>query len=93
MTTRNEPSLGNLFNIFATKTEEKVVVDHEQLVNNALDAFTRAEQKMSAAIDTINVHIDADNNEISEIQNRIKSSNASKDKLTRVLDRVRAFTA
>jgi antitoxin component HigA of HigAB toxin-antitoxin module len=89
MTTRNEPSIGNLVTGLFTKAK----VSHTVLVEEALDAFTKAEQKMSAAIDTINIHIDADNREVQEINERIESSNKSKDRITRVLDRVKALTA
>lgn len=87
---KQEPSLGNLVTFFTGNNKR---VDHDTLVEDALDAFTKAEQKMSAAIDTINVHIDDDNLKIKEINQRIESSNKSKDRLTRVLDRVRALTA
>jgi len=88
---KQEPSLGNLITFFSGNSSKRV--DHDALVEEALDAFTKAEQKMSAAIDTINVHIDNDHLKIKDINQRIESSNKSKDRLTRVLDRVRALTA
>lgn len=89
MTTRNEPTIGAIVTGMFTKAK----VSHTQLVDDALAAFTAAEEKMSAAIDIINIHIDADNREIQQINERIESSNKSKDRLTRVLDRVKALTA
>lgn len=99
MTVRIEPSVslitmaGELLGFKVRNIEPTKLVDHATLVEDALEAFTKAEEKMSAAIDTINVQIDADNREISDITVRIADQNKSKDKLTRVLDRVKALTA
>lgn len=67
--------------------------DHESLVTDALDAFTKAEQKMEGAIAQIDADIDAKEKEVAQIQENIVQAGESKGKLTRVLDRIKAFTA
>lgn len=71
----------------------KVTRDHNQLVDEALDAFTKAEKKMEGAINTINQQIADEEKAIAEARERVASASGSKDKLSRVLDRVRALTA
>lgn len=66
---------------------------HTELVDDALDAFTKAEQKMESAITTINQQIADEQKAIAEAQSRVEAAAGSKDKLSRVLDRVRALTA
>lgn len=72
---------------------EKIELNHEALVANALDAFTQAENKMSAAIATIQTDIDKKESEVAKIQGQILGAEESKSKLSRVLERVRALTA
>lgn len=89
MTTRNEPTIGNLVtNLFA-----KQKVSHEALVDSALAAFTKAETQMGDAINQIQLQIDDEQRAIEEAQKRVEAAGKSQDKLLRVLDRVRAFTA
>lgn len=93
MTTRIEPSVS-----FLTKAGELVGfkvrgLSHTELVDDALDAFTKAEAKMTTAIKTIDSQISEEEKEIQEAQKRITAAAQSKDKLTRVLDRVKALTA
>lgn len=66
---------------------------HTELVDDALDAFTKAEQKMESATTTINQQIQAEEVAIQEARERQQAAVGSKDKLSRVLDRVRALTA
>jgi len=89
---KQEPSLGNLFGLFKP---EKFIIDnnHEDLVSDALDAFTKAEAKMDSAIIKIEASIVAQEAEVAKVQGQILAANESKDKLSRVLDRVRALTA
>lgn len=70
-----------------------VSVDHDKLVTEALDAFTKAEQKMEGAIAQIDSDIAAKEKEVAKIQGSIQNAGVSKDKLSRVLDRIKAFTA
>lgn len=87
--TRNEPSLGNLVTGLFTKTK----VSHEAIVNEALAAFTKAETQMDDAIKQIDADIETEKQAIKDAEKRIADAGGSKDRLTRVLDRVRAFTA
>lgn len=89
MTVRNEPSLGNLVTGLFTKTK----VSHETIVNEALAAFTKAETQMDDAIKQIDADIETEKQAIKDAEKRIADAGGSKDRLTRVLDRVRAFTA
>ena len=67
--------------------------NHEALVSEALDAFTKAEQKMEYSINLINDQIAEEEKIAREAEERMQSAKGSKDKLTRVLDRIKAFTA
>lgn len=67
--------------------------DHEALVTDALDAFTKAEKKMEDSINLINEQIAEEAKIAREAEERMQSAKGSKDKLTRVLDRIKAFTA
>ena len=71
----------------------RVTHNHEALVDDALDAFTKAEIKMESAIRTISDQINAEEIAIQEARERQQAAVGSKDKLSRVLDRVRALTA
>jgi len=93
MTTRSEPSLGNLFNIFAKDAVVEDKVSHETLVENALTAFTKAETQMGNAIKEIQSQIDEEQRAIEEAQARVQAATGSIGKLDRVLKRVQAFTA
>lgn len=71
----------------------RVTHNHEALVSEALDAFTKAEQKMEDSINLINDQIAEEAKIAREAEERMQSAKGSKDKLTRVLDRIKAFTA
>lgn len=88
MTTRTEPALTGLTSLFSAKK-----LNHTQLVDSALEAFSKAETQMGDAINQIQLQIDDEQRAIQEAQKRVEEAGQSKDKLTRVLDRVRAFTA
>lgn len=89
MTTRNEPTLGNL----VTGLFAKAKVSHEALVEDALSAFTKAETQMGDAINQIQLQIDEEEKAIEEAQKRVLAATGSIGKLDRVLKRVQAFTA
>lgn len=91
---KTEPTVGN-FLVAAGKFVGvvKTSTDHEALVNDALDAFTKAEQKMEGAIAQIDAQIAEEQKEIADAQKRVDAAGASKDKLSRVIDRIKAFTA
>lgn len=68
-------------------------LSHNELVDDALDAFSKAEAKMESAIVQIQTNIDEEEKEIAIRQGKILAAGASKDRLARVLDRVKALTA
>ena len=90
---RKEPSLGNQILVSAGNFFVGKKPSHEALVESALEAFTKAETQMGDAINQIQLQIDDEQRAIAEAQQRVESASQSKDKLNRVLDRVRAFTA
>lgn len=90
---RQEPSLGSQIIVTATNIFSGKKVSHEALVESALEAFTKAETKMDDAINQIQLQIDEEQRAIEEAQQRVEAAGKSKDKLSRVLDRFRAFTA
>ena len=90
---RKEPSLGNQILVSAGNFFVGKKPSHEALVESALEAFTKAETQMGDAINQIQLSIDEEEKEIARRQGEVLRANDSKDKLTRVLDRVRAFTA
>ncbi len=83
---KQEPRIGNILGL-----SFKVKRDHNQLVDDALDMFSKAEAKMESAIEQINSDIDSDRKEIADIENRIYASEQSMGKLTRVLGRLKAL--
>lgn len=66
--------------------------DPDALVNDALEAFTKAEQKMSEAVTIIDKQIESDEEEIKAIKQGIVSQVESKSRLLRVIERVKAIT-
>lgn len=92
MTTRIEPTTGN-FVINATNfVFGKVKLSNEQLVDEALDAFTKAEDKMNNAITLIDQNVKEEQEAIKAAEQRISQADASKARLTRVIDRLKALT-
>lgn len=90
MTQRNEPTIGNLVTGFFGKNKS---VGHAKLVDNALSAFTKAEQGVQDAITQIDADIEKEQQEIRDAEFRIEQAGESRNRLSRVLDRVKAFTA
>lgn len=88
---KQEPTLGNLFGLIST-TSTVINNNHAELVEDALDAFTKAEKKMESAIEQINGQIAAHAQAAVEAQNRMNEAKDSGDKLRRVLARVKALT-
>lgn len=93
MTTRNEPTVGNFMVTAANFAFGKAKVSHEAIANEALDLFTKAEEKMDSAIKQIDALVEQERKAIEEANTRIDAAAGSKDRLTRTLDRVRALTA
>ena len=91
---KTEPTVGN-FLVAAGKFVGVVKnpVNHEALVDDALDAFTKAEKKMENAIIQIDAQIAEEQLAIVEAQKRVDAAGNSKDKLSRVIDRIKALTA
>lgn len=90
---KTEPSVGSFLVNAAAFVTGKKTVDHQALVADALDAFTKAEQKMQGAIELIDNQIADEQAAIVEAQKRVEEAGNSKAKLSRVLDRVKALTA
>jgi FtsZ-binding cell division protein ZapB len=87
MTTRTEPAMTSLTSLFSAKK-----ASHTELLADALDTFTKAEQKVSTALETIQSQIDEQEAEIAKRQGEVLRANESKNKLSRVLDRIKALT-
>lgn len=90
---RKEPSVGQFITNAARFAIGQSKTYHEDLVTDALDAFSKAEIKMESAIRKISDQINDDEIAIQEARERQEAALGSKDKLSRVLDRVRALTA
>lgn len=90
---RKEPSVGQFITNAARFAIGQSKTSHEDLVTDALDAFSKAEIKMESAIRKISDQINDDEIAIQEARERQEAALGSKDKLSRVLDRVRALTA
>lgn len=65
---------------------------NDDLVNEALEAFTAAEEKMNSAIVKIDENVREEQEAIREATNRIEKAGQSKARLTRVIDRLKALT-
>ena len=90
MTQRNEPTIGSVVTGFFGKNKG---VGHTKLVDSALEAFTKAEQQMTDAITQINEEVAEEARIAREAEQRMEAAKQSAQKLTRVLERVKAFTA
>lgn len=89
---KTEPTVGN-FLVTAGKFVGVVKsTDHEALVADALDSFTKAEQKMEGAINQINAQIEQEQKEIALAKLRVDAAEQSMGKLARVLSRFKALT-
>lgn len=92
MYTRNEPTVSLL-----TQAGKLVGIKvrgqtNDQLVNDALEAFTKAEEKMNSAITLIDQNVKAEEQAIKDAEQRINEAGESKARLTRVIDRLKALT-
>ena len=67
-------------------------LSNDDLVNEALDAFTSAEAKMNSAIIQIEANVKTEEEAIRAAEKRIEKADASKARLTRVIDRLKALT-
>lgn len=90
--TRNEPTVGNFVITASNFVFGKSKVSNDQLVNEALEAFTKAEDKMNSAISLIDQNVKEEQEAIKAAELRITEAGASKARLTRVIDRLKALT-
>lgn len=65
---------------------------HGELVESALSAFTKAEQEMNEAIQLIDADVAAEQQAIRDAEQRIDEASNSRNRLSRVLDRLKALT-
>lgn len=82
-----EPRMGNILGVSFGKKK-----GHEELVSQALDTFTKAEQQMNDAVRQIEEGISQEAALIREAQERMEAASGSRDKLNRVLARLKALT-
>lgn len=87
MTTRTEPSINGIVSLFSAKK-----ATHTQLLDDALDTFSKAEQKVVTAMETIQAQIDEQEAEVARRQAEILRAGESVSKLSRVLGRIKALT-
>jgi Asp-tRNA(Asn)/Glu-tRNA(Gln) amidotransferase A subunit family amidase len=87
MNTRTEPAMTALTSLFSARK-----ISNEQLVNDALDSFNKAEEKMNNAISAIDANVKEEQEAIEAAQKRIEQADSAKARLTRVIDRLKALT-
>lgn len=87
MTTRTEPSVNGLVSLFTSKK-----LTNDQLVNDALESFNKAEEKMNNAIAAIDANVKEEKEAIKAAEQRIEQAGSAKSRLTRVIDRLKALT-
>lgn len=81
MTDRKEPTL------FQSLMGLKARISHADIASEALQGFVAAQEKMNAAIATINSDIASDEAEVAKLQRQIEESDKSKSHLERVATR------
>lgn len=91
-TIRKEPTVSLL-----TKAGEFVGIkvrglSPDDLVADALESFSAAEQKMNAAIEQLDQRVADEEKEIRLAEKRIETAENAKSRLTRVIDRLKALT-
>ena len=93
MTQRKEPTMIldtkvlSITTLFGPKKKS-----HSELVENALASFTKAEQEMTSAIKLIDADVEAEQQAIRDAEQRIEEAGNSRNRLSRVLDRLKALT-
>lgn len=87
MTTRTEPAINGIVSLFSTKK-----LTNDQLVNDALDSFNKAEEKMNNAIAAIDANVKEEQEVIKAAEQRIEQAGSAKARLTRIIDRLKALT-
>lgn len=90
MTQRNEPTVGNgtsAFDFTGMFSSKKVVKTHDELLKDALGAFTEAQVKLDAAQATITAQIEADEREVAIRQGKILAAEESRSRLERIKGR------
>ncbi|AXF53010.1 MAG: hypothetical protein [Caudoviricetes sp.] len=86
---RQEPTIGTKITSFFGQNK---TLNHGKIVENALEAFKTAEKGIEDAIKVIETDVELEQKAIKESEQRIADADGHKDRLTRVLDRVRKFT-
>ena len=88
---KTEPTVGSS-NVI-TSLFKRGKKDHEKLVADALDMFTKAEDNLQNAVEQINDDIEDEQKEIRAAEKRIADAEGHRSRLTRTLDRIKALTA
>lgn len=89
MTQRNEPTVGNGTSAFdfTGMFSSKKGKTHDELLKDALGAFTDAQVKLDAAQATIAAQIEADEREVAIRQGKILAATESHSRLERIKGR------
>ena len=82
MTTRNEPTVSTLSQIFGSKPKS-----HSVLADEALQAFTDAQSKLAVAQAAIQAQIEEDEKEVAIRQGKILGAQESHSRLERIKNR------
>lgn len=85
-----EPTVGNTSVITSLFNRKK---DHEKLVADALEMFTKAEENLNTAVTQINTDIADEKRAIAEAESRIEKAVGQRSRLDRTLERLKALTA
>lgn len=86
---KTEPTVGSTTVIGSFFKRKK---DHNKLVSDALEMFTKAEQQVQTAVTQINEDIAEEKAEIAAAEKRISDAEGHRGRLTRTLDRIKALT-
>ncbi|ANA49331.1 hypothetical protein PMW_206 [Pseudomonas phage phiPMW] len=81
MTQRKEPTLTNLFGLFGSSETKAPRLETTGLVNEAVRAFTEAEENLNKVADQIHEQIQIDQRAIEELQ---YEQSVARDELSRI---------
>ncbi|WKV20486.1 hypothetical protein 16Q_093 [Pseudomonas phage 16Q] len=86
MTTRNEPTVGTTYRAWGPFgfLNKPTGLTHDELLKDALGAFTDAQIKLDAAQATIAAQIEADEREVAIRQGKILAATESHSRLERI---------
>lgn len=90
MTKRNEPTLTALAGTVTSMFKQKR--SHVEVMNDALDMFTKAEVELNTAISLINEEVSEEARIAREAEERMKAAQESGNRLQRTLQRLKAIT-